>query len=95
MSKVTQQEAAYIEKRIADAGVRGVHVDVDEFHVAYLDGTVRSSNDEAAAVQAAFDAGAPEVVDGLTYPGQHVVTHHIAAITAGVPANHHKDKDSH
>ena len=92
MSTHQEREAAYISKAIAARGISGVHVDVDDQHVTYLDGQVKSSDEEATAVEAAFAAGAAEVVDGLVYPGQHVVTHHIATITGGIPANHHKDK---
>ncbi len=92
MSTHQEREAAYISKAIEARGIHGVHVDVDDQHVTYLDGEVKNNDEEATAVEIAFAAGAAEVVDGLIYPGQHVVTHHVAAITSGIPANHHKDK---
>ncbi len=92
MSTHQEREAAYIAKAIEARGIRGVHVDVDDEHVTYLDGQVKNNDEEATAVEVAYELGASEVVDGLTYPGQHVVTHHVAAITSGIPVNHHKDK---
>lgn len=88
MGKQHQKEAVLISRAIEDAGIRGVHVDVDELETVYLDGQVADSDEEALAVQAAIKGGAGAVVDGLTYPGQRAVTHHIAAVTSGIPVNH-------
>lgn len=63
-----EQEAREIAAAIEAAGVKGVHVAVDEEEVAYLDGEVKDSYEEALAVEAAIKAGAVEVVDGLTHP---------------------------
>lgn len=89
MGKHHDKEAAAIAKAIEQAGIQGVHVDVDALEIAYLDGEVHNADDEAAAVQAAYKAGAVEIVDGLHYPDMPVVTHHIKAITSGIPADHH------
>jgi len=95
MSKQEQRDAEAISKAIQAAGVRGVHVEVDDQEVAYLDGEVQNAEEEVAAVQAAIAVGAVEVVDGLHYPDMPVVTHHIKAISQGVPVDHHKDKHGH
>jgi hypothetical protein len=95
MSKQEQRAAAVISQAIQAAGVSGVHVEVDDQEVAYLDGEVANLDDEVAAVQAAIAVGAVEVVDGLHYPDMPVVTHHVKAITQGVPVDHHKDKQGH
>lgn len=95
MSKREEQEAAQIAKAIENAGVHGVHVEVDDQEVAYLDGEVASLEEEVAAVQAAIAVGAVEVVDGLHYPNMPVSTHHVKAVSSGVPIDHHKDKSSH
>lgn len=78
-----EQEARDISAAIEAAGVKGVHVEVDEEEVAYLDGEVKDSFEEAVAVEAAIKAGAVEVVDGLTHPG------------SGNQASHFKNPNSH
>jgi hypothetical protein len=91
MRQRQQTQAATISRAIAAIGVSGVHVDIDEQDTVYLDGHVADADEEALAVQAALAAGAVAVVDGLTYPGQRPVTHHVAAQTSGIPTLHHKD----
>ncbi len=80
-----EQEAREISAAIEAAGVKGVHVEVDEEEVTYLDGEVKDSFEEALAVEAAIKAGAVEVVDGLTHPGTEKSASHFKNPNSHLP----------
>lgn len=92
-----QKSAAIIARAIERKGIHGVHVDVDSQDVAYLDGEVHDKQEEALAVEAAIEAGAHTVVDGIHYPGQEQFASHYASHHGGVPHDllvHHGLGDS-
>jgi len=85
MSSHAEKAAATILRAIEKRGVHGVHVEVDSEEVAYLDGEVATREQEALAVEAAIDAGAVSVVDGIHYPGQEKDAMHFHHNRAAVP----------
>ncbi len=65
-----EKKAAAIAEAIAARGVTGVAVSMSaQDSSAYLVGEVHSAAEEAIAVDAALEAGATRVQDGLHYPG--------------------------
>lgn len=64
-----QQLTTTIRKALDDLGLGQIEVEVDGDLITYLRGQLGSEEQHPQVIEAAYTAGAVQIVDGLTWPG--------------------------